>query len=510
MPVSHIRILIVVVVLCVFCCRHTTLREQILLHSMRQVESLALVEPTGQLLFEGAMQGMLDKMGEQLGDDYSMYIPPSDEKEFRETLEAKLEGVGIRFDVTAPEGTYKVLYPMLDSPALAAGIRCGDIILKVDGESTENLDQRALAKKIRGEAGTTVVLTVRHQGDPDPVDVPIRRASIQQKTVFGFEVNDRGGAVSEIPGRPTIGYVYISTFNENTTAEMIDRLRTFSPKMEKLILDLRGNPGGYLDTAVGVADLFVDDRGRYKEIVTTRNRDGKVKFGGQYYATDAVMFHGPMVVLIDEGSASAAEILAACLQDFERAQILGQRSYGKGTVQEIFQVPLNNGMLKLTDSSYWRPSGKNINRIRRASKVENGRYSKLSTESDDWGVTPDPGLEMKTSRNQRILTYFLRDMRIAIPKSIVEPLLPVYKDELCKDSSKLLQIGEDELEEAPDENQDEPDVEEKPEQKDEEEKHTEKTFKPEGKTPFYDPVLDKAIEILSRETLAPTMEKREL
>ena len=463
---------------------------------MRQVESLALVEPTGQLLFEGAMQGMLDKLGTELGDDYSTYIPPSEEKEFQEMLESKLEGVGIRFDPSAPDGTFKVLYPMLDSPALAAGIRCGDTILKVDGESTENLSQNELVKKIRGEAGTQVVLTVLHPGESDPVEIAIRRKSIQQKTVFGFEVNQHGEAVSEIPGFPKIGYIYISTFNEKTAEEMLTQLRSFRTA-DKLVLDLRGNPGGYLDSAVKVANMFVNNRGQYKEIVTTRNRNGQVKLGGRYYATENVLFHGPVVVLIDGGSASAAEILAACLQDFGRAKILGQRSFGKGTVQEIFKLPLDNGRMKLTDSSYWRPSERNIHRIRRTAKVEDGRYSKLSEETDDWGVVPDPDLELKTTRNQRILTSFFRDMRIAIPKSTLEPMLPVYKEELCKDTSKLIPWDFDEIAE---ENENDNTAEEsKP-----------RVFEPEGRPPFYDPVLDKAIEVLSTETPSPRPVFREL
>ena len=503
MPLSNLKILILTVLICVYCSTRTTLREQILLYSMRQVESLALVEPTGQLLFEGAMQGMLGKLGEELGDDYSMYIPPSDEKEFREMLDSKLEGVGIRFDPTTPDGTIKVLYPMLDSPALAAGIRIGDTLLKVDGESTENLGQYELVKKIRGEPDTQVILTVLHPGESEPVEIAIRRASIQQKTVFGFEVNQHGDSISEIPGFPKIGYIYISSFNENTAEEMFQQLQSFRTA-HKLILDLRNNPGGYLDTDVKVADMFVDNRGQYKEIVTTRNRNGQVKFGGNYFATENVLFHGPIVVLIDGGSASAAEILAACLQDFGRAKILGQRSFGKGTVQEIFKLPLDNGSMKLTDSSYWRPSGRNIHRIRRTAKIENGRYSKLSEETDDWGVMPDPDLEWKTAKNQRVLTYFFRDMRTAVPKSTLQPHLAVYKEELCKDTSKLLQWDWDEIEEAEEENVDNTD------NKNAIEDSKPKTFEPDGQPPFYDPVLDKAIEILSTDPPPQSFGPREL
>lgn len=494
MPVFHIRFILVAVVLCVYCCARTTYRDQILLHSMRQVQALALAEPDGQLLFEGAMQGMLDKLGEELGDDYSTYISPSRTKEFREMLDVKLEGIGVRFDPTSPEGTYRVLYPIINSPAIAAGIRCGDTILKVDGEDIKGLNVVDISKKIRGPEGTSVLLSVQHPGESKPVDISIKRKSIQQNTVYGFELANDFEPILNVPGNLSdsfsnskIGYLYISSFNSHTVQEVLEYLTDNASKIEKLIIDVRGNPGGFLDAAVGVADLFVDNRGPYREIVTTKLRNHQVKAGGRHPATRDVLFHGPMVVLTDSGSASASEILAACLQDFDRATIIGERTYGKGTVQEIFDLPFNLGAIKLTDASYWRPSGKNINRVRKVPRHDNGKDSvKLSEDTDDWGVTPD--IEVKISRHQKVLTYFLRELRIAVPKGQVMSMLKQYAETLLKDSEDLLKKLDEE---------DEEDIESEESEENVDDTETKLKFTPEGKAPFYDPILDKAIEFLN-------------
>lgn len=514
MPIQNIRAIILITLVCVYCASRTSFKEQILLYSMKHVQALALVEPSPDLLFEGAMRGMLNVLGEELGDEYSTYISPEEEKDFLEMLDSKIEGVGIRFDPTTEKNVFKVLYPILGSPAHKAGIRLGDRILKVDGKSVEGLDMLQLSKSIRGEAGSTVVLTVVHSGEEEPVDLSIERASIQQSTVFGFEVDASGEKLGPLPRDSRIAYAYISSFNANTSREMLSLIQSFPPNVEKLILDLRDNPGGYLKAAVEVADLFVDNRGPYREIVSTKLRNGKIKPGGQYFATKSVAFHGEIIVLINGGSASAAEILAACLQDFARAKIIGERSFGKGTVQEIFELPLNSGTIKLTDASYWRPSGKNINRIRKSADSKHGKNSKISEESDDWGVSPDPGLEVKVSREQRVLVYNLRDLRIHIPSEQVESVLMRFQEILAEDSSIIHELDlEEEAEEmegdatpeeektgekSPDSIEEVEKAESKTEGEPQSPTESEKSkgFVPEGKAPYFDPVLDKAIEIL--------------
>ena len=479
MPINNIRTIILVALFCVYCSRQITLRDQVLLFTMKQIEAVALVKPSGKSIFEGAMEGALDKLETEYGDPYSIYISPKHEKVFHEQLDSKVEGIGVRFDPLTEKGVFGVLYPFYYSPAYKAGIRAGDTILKIDGTSVEGMTLNELALKIKGEPKTNVNMTVSHFGDDKPVDVRIRRASIQQKTAFGFMLDDSGEYSFTIPdGDQSIGYIYIASFGVHTTREVLELLREFPQGTNKLIIDLRGNPGGYLKTAVEVANLFVDNRGPYREIVTTQNRSGKTKFGGSYHATSALAFAGQILVLIDGGSASAAEILAACLQDFERAKIMGQRSYGKGTVQEIFELPLNNGMVKLTDASYWRPSGKNINRFKRPKSNETA-----SDESDDWGVSPDEGLEVKISQNQRALAAFMRDIRINVPKNQAEPLYEHYMDLLTKESSNIPKIVEAE------------DVVV-------DEKEADKTLKLKGKAPYYDQMLDQAVEEIMKEQAA--------
>ena len=478
MPINNIKTIVLVALFCLYCCRQTTLQNQILLFTMKQIESIALVKPSRESIFEGAMEGALNKLETDYGDPYSLYIPPKHEKMFHEQLDSKLEGIGVRFDPLSEKGEFRVFYSLYDSPAYNAGIKAGDTILKVEGVDIEGLTPNDLVKKIKGEPGTEVTLTVSHFNDETPVDMRIRRASIQQKTVFGFMLDDSGNYSVSIPDEDrTIGYIYIASFGVHTGKEVVALLQAFPPGTNKLVIDLRGNPGGYLKTAVEVADLFVDNKGPYREIVTTQNRNGQTKFGGSYYATSGVAFTGEILVLIDGGSASAAEIFAACLQDFERAKIMGQRSYGKGTVQEIFKLPLNSGTVKLTDASYWRPSGKNINRFKRPKTDDGSDEKKNPDESDDWGVSPDDGLEVEVSQKQRAITSFLRDLRINIPRDQTEPLYKHYLELLTKEISNIPKIVE-----AEDVVADE-----------DETQKTDETFKPQGKPPYYDPVLDKAV-----------------
>ncbi|MGL6196991.1 MAG: S41 family peptidase [Thermoguttaceae bacterium] len=514
MPLFNIRVIIAVTLLSVYCATRTTLKDQVLLNTIHVIKSLALVEPSDDFLVEGALDGMLTKMREDLGDDYSGYIPPAYQKDFKEQLESKLEGIGVRFDpLTGKNGDYKVLFTLPDSPAEKAGIKSGDTILEIDGTSTAGLSFFEVAKNIRGEAGTDVILTLKREGKEEPIEIAVTRAALQQKTVFGFEITESGKPSVEIPDEPGIGYIYITSFNGNTASEMAELLQSMSPNVRELIIDLRGNPGGYLDAVVKVADMFVDDRGTYKKIVSTKMRNGNVKPGGEFYATKNQLFTGPVVVLIDGGSASAAEIFAACLQDFGRAKIVGERTYGKGTVQEIFELPLDLGTVKLTDASFWRPSERNINRTRKLPKTgknsANGEEAaKVSDESDDWGVTPDNGLEIKLPRQQQNFTKFLRELRVNVPNDKAHTLLTDYAKKLAKDETVLNILEyEDEEENEPTESVETGEPEKTTETK---EKESDTVFKPEGNAPYYDPVLQQAIEVLKADKQVKRDQHREL
>jgi len=233
-------------------------------------------------------------------------------------------------------------------------------------------------KLMHGEPGEPVELTIQHSGEEKPVTITVIRAIIQVDTVLGDTRNPDGSWNYFLEGHDRIGYLRINNFGERTGEEMAEALDWLEEHdMRALILDLRNDPGGILIAATQVCDLFLDEG----VIVTTRDREGRII---QAFEANGKKAHTgfPMAVLVNQYSASASEIVAACLQDYQRAKVIGQRTYGKGTIQEILDLGGGLGVLKFTTASYWRPSGKNIDRAADAG------------EDDDWGVTPDKGYEV--------------------------------------------------------------------------------------------------------------------
>lgn len=338
------------------------------------------VEPVDRReLFEAAMSGMMSRL-----DDYSAYIPPRAFGELQENLVQEFGGIGIEVFADPETKQLTVVTPLVGTPAYEAGVRAGDQILKIDGQSCQGMSVDDARGRLRGTPGDSVDVTVLHQGDTTPAELHIRRAIIEVETVLGDsrDANNRWNFF--LGGTDRIGYIRVTQFGGKTTDELrtaIDWL--LERKMRGLILDLRNDPGGLLETAVAVCDMFID-RG---VIVSTRGRDGAP--GYDYRAKAAgTLPDFPMAILVNGYSASASEIVAACLQDHERAIVVGERTWGKGSVQDV--IPLENGRsaLKLTMATYWRPSNKNIHR------------SKDAPEEDEWGVHPDPGCEVKLEKEQ--------------------------------------------------------------------------------------------------------------
>lgn len=345
---------------------------RILVDAMTQIERHSL-EPVGQEeLFEGAMEGMVDRL-----DEYSAFINHRKLPEFHETIEQQFGGIGIEvlFDRKARQLT--VIRPLVGTPAHQAGIRAGDKILRIDGQSTQGLSIDDSVARMRGRPGQPVTLSILHEEDREPVEIKIVRAVIQVDTVLGDTRGPDGSWRFFLEGHPSIGYLRINTFAEKTAGELRRAIEQMGPDMHGLILDLRDDPGGWLTAAVEVCDMFI----RSGVIVTTRRRDKSIK--NAYVATPRdTLPDFPMAVLVNRYSASASEIVAACLQDHQRAVVVGQRTWGKGTVQEVIDLKGGQGALKLTTSSYWRPSEKNIHRVKDAA------------EEDDWGVIPDQGYQV--------------------------------------------------------------------------------------------------------------------
>ena len=297
------------------------------------------VTPTeNKKLIEAALQGMLTSL-----DPHSDYLNPDAYKEMQDITRGEYGGLGI--EITNEDGVVKVISPIDGTPAARAGIKPGDYITGVDGKSVLGLSINEAVKKMRGTVGEPVTLSIARE-KTDPFDVKLVRELIEPKSV-----------TSRLEG--DFGYLRLSSFNEKATLETktaIDSLRAKNPKMKGLVLDLRNNPGGLLDQAVSVADLFLDGG----EVVSQRGRGPKDI--ERHNASPGNKLNGlPVVVLINSGTASAAEIVAGAIKDRHRGSLVGLTSFGKGSVQTV--IPLRGGLdgaIKLTTARYYTPSGGSI------------------------------------------------------------------------------------------------------------------------------------------------------
>ncbi len=343
-----------------------------LAQAMNVIDAHYLDEVSYRELYENAMRGMAEGL-----DGHSAYVSPTEYSRFLEGLEQEFGGIGILVEVDQETERLTVMSPLVDTPAYRAGIKAGDVILEIDGKDTLRMTLKDAVELMRGEPGASVRLTVRHVGEEEPIEVEITRDIIPIESVLGDRRDKDGTWDFLLEENRRVTYVRLITFGEHTVDELTEVLE--DRKVEALILDLRDNAGGLLTVAVDTCDLFIHDG----VIVSTRERGGKMRRAPARAASDTIIDRDvPMVVLTNRFSASASEIVAACLQDHERAKIVGQRTWGKGTVQNIIELEGRRAALKLTTASYWRPSGKNIHR------------RKDATDEDDWGVQPDEGFDI--------------------------------------------------------------------------------------------------------------------
>ena len=289
-------------------------------------------------LIEGAINGMLASL-----DPHSSYLDARDFQNMRQTTDGEYGGLGLT--VTTEDGAVKVIAPTDDTPAARAGIKSGDYITNLDGELIYGSSLQDAVDKMRGAPGSTIKLTIVREGATKPLDFTMKREVIRIKPVK-FET------------RGQVGVIRISTFNKATGEATRDAVtsieKKLGPNLAGFVIDLRSNPGGLLDQAIEVSDVFMDKG----EIVSQR---GRTKNDIQrYYAKAGDLTNGkPIVVLVDEGSASAAEIVAGALQDQRRAIVLGQKTFGKGSVQTL--IPLSSDTaLRLTTARYFTPSGRSV------------------------------------------------------------------------------------------------------------------------------------------------------
>jgi carboxyl-terminal processing protease len=291
-------------------------------------------------LIEAALNGMLTSL-----DPHSDYLNPEAFSDMQDQTRGEYGGLGL--EITSEDGVVKVISPIDGTPASRAGIKPGDYITAVDGQTVLGMSVNDAVKQMRGKPGETVTLTIARE-KTDPFDVKLIREIIQPKSVTWKLEGD-------------YGYLRLASFNEKATEETkagIEALRAKDPHLKGLVLDLRNNPGGLLDQAVGVSELFLNGG----EVVSQRGRDAHDI--ERYNAKPGTALNGlPVVVLVNSGTASAAEIVAGALQDRHRAEIVGLTSFGKGSVQTV--IPLRGGVdgaVKLTTARYYTPSGRSIQR----------------------------------------------------------------------------------------------------------------------------------------------------
>jgi len=306
---------------------------------LAQIKQHYVEERKTQDLVRGAIRGMLAGL-----DPHSSYMTPEMYKEMQVETKGAFGGLGIQIGMKNSRLT--VIAPIEDTPAFAAGIQAGDIITNVDGAPTKDLTLMEAVQHMRGPKGTSITLTVQRKGADGPLLFTLVRDTIKLKSVRHKILEDH------------IGYVRISQFQESTAEDLSDALATLEEKkIQGFLLDLRNNPGGLLTAAVGVSEQFLEPG---KLIVSIKGRTGGQD---EFRARSTEGIHQfPMIILVNQGSASASEIVAAALKDWGKAVILGTTTYGKGSVQTI--LPLSDGSgLRLTTAKYYTPKGKSIHKI---------------------------------------------------------------------------------------------------------------------------------------------------
>lgn len=344
---------------------------RVLVDALDHIEK-SYVEPVDRKkLLEGALQGMIKNL-----DPYSAYIGPDHFKQFEKTTQGHFGGIGIQIGMQSRQLT--VISPLAGTPAYRAGIRAGDRIIEIEGESTEDISLDEAVGKLMGKEGTDVTITVVHDGEAESRKLTLTREEIKIESILGDSRKPDDTWQWIIDQDNKIAYIRISSFISSTAGDLDKAIRQAKEQgMTGLVLDLRTNPGGLLTSAIEVSDMLLKE-GR---IVSTKGRNTRDRPWNA--SGDAVHTDFPMVVLVNHFSASASEILAAALQDNGRAKVVGERTWGKGSVQNVIPLEDGNSALKLTTAEYHRPNGHNIHKREKAK------------DTDEWGVMPDEGFKVE-------------------------------------------------------------------------------------------------------------------
>jgi carboxyl-terminal processing protease len=316
-------------------------------------------------VMDSAINGVLQSL-----DPYSAYMSPKSFEGMQTDTKGEFGGLGI--EIGMESGVVKVISPIDDTPAAKAGIKAGDYIVRINNEQVQGKTLTEAVELMRGPVGSEITLTVRRRNERKALEFKIKRAIIEVRSVEAKILGTKN----------EVGYLRLKSFNENSDEQLLKHIKKFEKdnKLNGYILDLRNNPGGLLTQAISITDFFLEDG----EIVSTKGR--RINETRRFFSRKGDEIHGkPLIVIINNGSASASEIVSGALKDHKRATILGEHSYGKGSVQSI--IPLKNGGgIRLTISKYYLPSGKSISDVGVMPDIfveETGDNFRINTETDN-------------------------------------------------------------------------------------------------------------------------------
>ena len=443
MPLRNLLIIAIAAVLSVACYSVAARNRyaNIFAEALSVVEDRALQSRSPEDLFDAAMDGLVSKL-----DRHSRYLHDDDLDSFQTSIDQQFGGIGLFVGRDkSPEKLFvRAAFP--GSPADLAGLEPGDVITAIDGTSLDEEKPQDAIKRMKGDVGEPVKLTISRDGES--IDFEMVREVIDVPSVRGDRWLDSGKWKFTVENESKIGYVRIVSFGKETTEEFRSTLEQLEGNIESLIIDLRGNSGGLLDCAIDLCDMLLPSE---LDIVSIRTRQREITQRTYSSRTAPILSTRiPIVVLIDRYSASASEIMAGCLQDHDRATLIGEQTWGKGTVQDVLPIERGESALKLTTSSYWRPSGKNIDRD----------FAKEDGVAE-WGVQPDAGYEVELSeieaqRNEYYRSeYELRELTggMKFPDALLKAAGKTeenQKPDSLNVDSEIQQVPPKELVESPD------------------------------------------------------------
>jgi carboxyl-terminal processing protease len=357
--------------------KKSTVYDQIdLLVDIRHELVTGYVEtPDENKMVESAVRAMV----ESVQDPFTVYLAPEELGAFDKAIRGTFSGIGAEVDVQ--QRHLHIISPIEDSPAWKSGVLAGDTVLEINNETTLDMKITDAIQRLQGEEGTQVTLKIRHEAGGEAV-IPITRGKINSQTVKGFRRDELGKWDYMIDGKNKIGYVRILQFTEKTSEDTRAALKQLNDQGCKgLILDLRFDPGGLLESAVQISSMFLE---KGKRVVSVK---GRIVPERVEYASGETVTNVPMVVLANESSASASEVVTGALTDNKRAIMIGTRTFGKGSVQQVLMLDSGLGAIKMTNAYYYFPNGKNIHR---------------RPNSKEWGVDPDEGMYVPMTREEML------------------------------------------------------------------------------------------------------------